>query len=80
MNELIEAGLDQIRAFHRKYYDFLPDMALDQIRAELNTDEHTASSVALLLERALDWEERFLTRKCVIIDRYRTMASRKGGE
>jgi hypothetical protein len=73
MNELIKVALHQIRVFHRKYYDFLPNMALDQIRGELNTDEHTASSVVLLLARALDWEERFL-------DRCRTMASRKGGE
>jgi hypothetical protein len=60
---VIEEKLDRIRAFYRKYYDVLPNRAQDDIRAELNADEHLLENVDHLLERALSYNQD--TGECV---------------
>lgn len=60
---MIEKTLEEIRAFYRKYYDHLPAEGQDDIRAELNAEEHGPETINLLLYLTYRWEKRYLERQ-----------------
>lgn len=58
-------ALGELRAFYEKYEKVLPDGPKGIIGDELRRDEHNLETVSSLVDRASDWEQRYLEKKGV---------------